>query len=178
MNDSVEVIADATGASDFLRRFIHTRSAVLGFILVVIAVATAVLSPWIAPNDFSRTNMAFIWEPPGQDFVLGTDAVGRDVLSRLIVGAAVSLVVALSVLSIALVVGTSAGMVAAWKGGWFDALVMRTADVTFAFPDLIVAILIAAMLGPGIPTVILSLAVVSWPGIARITRSLVLSLRS
>lgn len=177
MNSAVEVIADATGASDFLRRFMHTRSAVIGFVLVALAVGVALLSPWIAPNDFSRTNMAFIWEPPGEDFLLGTDAVGRDVLSRLIVGAAVSLVVALSVLVIALVVGTTAGMVAAWRGGWFDALVMRTADITFAFPDLIVAILIASMLGPGIPTVILSLAVVSWPGIARITRSLVLSLR-
>jgi ABC-type dipeptide/oligopeptide/nickel transport system permease subunit len=173
-----ETIAESTGARDFLRRFLRTRSAVIGFVLVALALGVAVLSPWIAPNDFSRTNMAFIWEPPGKDFVLGTDAVGRDVVSRLIVGAAVSLLVALSVLAISLVVGTALGMVAAWRGGWFDAFVMRTADITFAFPDLIVAILIAAMLGPGIPTVILSLAVVSWPGIARLTRSLVLSLRN
>ena len=172
-----EAIVEPTGFSDFLRRFLRTRSAVLGFILVAMAVLVAILSPWIAPVEFSRTNMAFIWEPPGQDFVLGADALGRDVLSRLIVGAAVSLVVALSVLAIALVVGTAVGMAAAWYGGWFDALVMRTADITFAFPDLIIAILIAAMLGPGIPTVILSLALVSWPGIARLTRSLVLSLR-
>ncbi len=174
---AAEVIVESTGFSDFLRRFLRTRSAVLGFVLVAVAVLVAVLSPWITPVDFSRTNMAFTWEPPGKDFVLGADALGRDVLSRLIVGAAVSLVVALSVLAIALVVGTAVGMAAAWYGGWFDALVMRAADITFAFPDLIVAILIAAMLGPGIPTVILSLALVSWPGIARLTRSLVLSLR-
>lgn len=177
MSSAADAISEPTGASDFLRRFLHTRSAMLGFALVALAVLVAVLSPWITPNDFSRTNMVFIWEPPGKDFVLGTDALGRDVLSRLIVGAAVSLVVALSVLAIALVVGTTLGMAAAWRGGWFDALVMRTADITFAFPDLIIAILIAAMLGPGIPTVILSLALVSWPGIARLTRSLVLSLR-
>ena len=173
-----EAIVEPTGVADFLRRFIRTRSAVIGFALVAFAVLVALLSPWLAPLDFSRTNMAFIWEPPGHDFRLGTDALGRDVLSRLIVGAAVSLVVAISVLAIALVVGTSAGMAAAWYGGWFDAFVMRTADITFAFPDLIIAILIAAMLGPGIPTVILSLAIVSWPGIARLTRSLVLSLRN
>ena len=178
VNTASEAIVEQTGLADFLRRFVHTRSALLGFVLVAVAVAVALLSPWIAPLDFSRTNMAFIWEPPGQDFTLGTDALGRDVLSRLIVGAAVSLVVALSVLVIALVVGTAAGMAAAWYGGWFDALVMRTADITFAFPDLIIAILIAAMLGPGIPTVILSLSIVSWPGIARLTRSLVLSLRN
>ena len=177
MSAAAEAIVEPTGVADFLRRFLRTRSAVLGFAIVAVAFGVALLSHWIAPTDFSRTNMAFIWEPPGKDFALGTDALGRDVLSRLIVGAAVSLVVALSVLAIALVVGTAAGMVAAWRGGWFDAFVMRTADITFAFPDLIVAILIAAMLGPGIPTVILSLAIVSWPGIARLTRSLVLSLR-
>ena len=174
---AAEAIVEPTGFADFVRRFLRTRSAVLGFVLVALAIGVAVLSPWITPNDYSRTNMAFIWEPPGQDYVFGSDALGRDVLSRLIVGAAVSLVVALSVLAIALVVGTVAGMLAAWYGGWFDGLVMRTADITFAFPDLIIAILIAAMLGPGIPTVILSLALVSWPGIARLTRSLVLSLR-
>ncbi|MEO8544254.1 MAG: ABC transporter permease [Burkholderiaceae bacterium] len=178
MNRSAEAVVEPTGASDFLRRFVRTRSAVLGLLLVAFAVGVALLSPWIAPHDFSRTNMAFIWEPPGQDYVLGADALGRDVLSRLIVGAAVSLTVAVSVLAIALLIGTAAGMAAAWYGGWFDSLVMRSADITFAFPDLIIAILIAAMMGPGIPTVILSLAIVSWPGIARLTRSLVLSLRS
>jgi ABC-type dipeptide/oligopeptide/nickel transport system permease subunit len=175
---SVEAIVEQTGFADFLRRFWRTRSAVLGFVLVAVALAVALSSHWIAPLDFSRTNMAFIWEPPGQDFTLGTDALGRDVLSRLIVGASVSLLVALSVLAISLVIGTAAGMAAAWYGGWFDALVMRTADITFAFPDLIIAILIASMLGPGITTVILSLSIVSWPGIARLTRSLVLSLRN
>ena len=160
MSNLAEAVAEPSGARDFLRRFLHTRSAVLGFVLVALAVLVAVLSPWITPVDFSRTNMAFVWEPPGEDFVLGTDAVGRDVLSRLIVGAAVSLVVALSVLVIALLLGTTLGMAAAWRGGWFDTLVMRAADITFAFPDLIIAILIAAMLGPGIPTVILSLALV------------------
>ena len=178
MTTQAEAIVEQTGVTDFLRRFLRTRSAVIGLVLVATSVLVALLSPWIAPNDFSRTNMAFIWEPPGQDFLLGTDAVGRDVVSRLIVGAAVSLTVALSVLVIALVIGTTAGMTAAWYGGWFDSFVMRTADITFAFPDLIIAILIAAMLGPGIPTVILSLSIVSWPGIARLTRSLVLSLRN
>jgi ABC-type dipeptide/oligopeptide/nickel transport system permease subunit len=178
MSAASEAIVEQGGFSDFARRFLRTRSAVLGAIVVLVAVAVAILSPWIAPVEFSRTNMMFIWEPPGEDFVLGTDALGRDVLSRLIVGAAVSLTIALSVLAISLVIGTSVGMAAAWKGGWLDSLVMRTADITFAFPELIVAILIAAILGPGIPTVILSLSVVSWPGIARLSRALVLSLRN
>ncbi len=178
MTAASEAIVEQGGFADFARRFLRTRSAVLGAIIVLVAVTVAILSPWIAPVDFSRTNMMFIWEPPGEDFTLGTDALGRDVLSRLIVGAAVSLTIALSVLAISLVIGTTVGMASAWKGGWLDSLVMRTADITFAFPELIVAILIAAILGPGIPTVILSLSVVSWPGIARLSRALVLSLRN
>lgn len=178
MTAASEAIVEQGGFADFARRFLRTRSAVLGAIVVLVAVTVAILSPWIAPVDFSRTNMMFIWEPPGEDFTLGTDALGRDVLSRLIVGAAVSLTIALSVLAISLVIGTTVGMASAWKGGWLDSLVMRTADITFAFPELIVAILIAAILGPGIPTVILSLSVVSWPGIARLSRALVLSLRN
>lgn len=174
---AAETVTDESGITEFVRRFVGNRSAVLGVGIVAIAVLVAILSPWIAPVDYARTNMLFVWEPPGDDFVLGTDALGRDVLSRLIVGARVSLTIALSVLAIALCVGTTAGMAAAWKGGWVDTLVMRTADVTFAFPELIVAILVAAMLGPGIVTVIISLSLVSWPGIARIVRALVLSLR-
>lgn len=172
-----EIIADETGWRDFLRRFLRHKGAVIGALIVASVIAVAVLSPWIAPVDYRLTNMAFVWEEPGQDFALGADQLGRDVLSRLIVGARISLIVALSVLGIALVVGVSVGMAAAWRGGWIEAVAMRAADITFAFPELIIAILVAAMMGPGIPTVIVSLAVVSWPGIARITRSLVLQLK-
>jgi ABC-type dipeptide/oligopeptide/nickel transport system permease subunit len=127
--------------------------------------------------DYRKTNMAFVWEPPGARFLFGTDQLGRDILSRLIIGTRVSLTVAISVLAISIVVGTAAGMAAAWRGGWVESVVMRAADITFAFPELIIAILVAAMLGPGIFTTVVALSLVSWPGIARITRSLVLSLR-
>ena len=178
MNAGAETVAGESGARDFLRGFLAHRSAVIGAAIVLLALVAAAGGAWLAPRDWRLTSMAFVWEPPGADFVLGADQLGRDVLSRLIVGARVSLVVAFSVLAIALVVGTAVGMTAAWRGGWFDAVAMRAADLTFAFPELIIAILVAAMMGPGIPTVILSLALVSWPGIARITRSLVLTLRS
>ena len=178
MTVAAEAIAETAGARDFLRRFLGHRSAVIGAAIVLVALIAAVGSPFLAPRDWRATSMMFVWEPPGADFALGADQVGRDVLSRLLVGARVSLTVAFSVLAIALGVGTTVGMTAAWRGGWFDAVAMRAADLTFAFPELIIAILVAAMLGPGIPTVILSLALVSWPGIARLTRSLVLGLRN
>ena len=84
----------------------------------------------------------------------------------------------MSVLALTLTVGTLAGMVAGYFGGWLDTVLMRGADIVFAFPELILAILVAAMLGPGTPTVVVALAIVWWPGIARLTRSLTLSLRT
>jgi len=162
---------------DLLRRILGQPSAVLGGIIVLVIATIAILSPWIAPMDYRQTDMLSVWEPPGGDFLLGADQLGRDVLSRLIVGARVSLLVAVSVLAIAVVAGTTVGMLAAWHGGWVDSIVMRTADITFAFPELIIAILVAAMLGPGLTSTIVALSLVSWPGIARLTRSLVLSIR-
>jgi ABC-type dipeptide/oligopeptide/nickel transport system permease subunit len=172
-----QALPPVSGFADFARRFVRNRSAALGLSIVCVVIAVALLSPWLAPYDYSRTNMIYVWEPPGTQFRLGTDALGRDVLSRIIVGARVSLTVALSVLAIVLPFGTLVGMAAAWYGGWVDAIAMRSADITFAFPELMIAILVAAMLGPGISTIVIALALVGWPGIARIARSLVLGLR-
>lgn len=177
MSDTAETIDDDGGARRFLGALLRHRTAMLGAILVAAVALAASVGPLLVAHDWQSTDMAFVWEPPGDDFVLGADQLGRDVLARLLTGARVSLAVAGGVLAIAMAVGVGVGMLAAWRGGWIDAVAMRAADVTFAFPELIIAILVAAMLGPGIPTVILSLAVVSWPGIARLTRSLVLSLR-
>ncbi len=177
MSLAAEAIAETGGARDFIRRFLRHRSALLGGAIVLAVVLAAVIGPGLAARDWRSTDLGFVWEPPGEDFALGADQLGRDVLARLLMGARVSLVVAFGVLAIAMAVGVTLGMLAAWRGGWVDAIAMRAADVTFAFPELIIAILVAAMLGPGVSTVILSLAIVSWPGIARLTRSLVLSLR-
>ena len=108
---------------------------------------------------------------------LGTDKLGRDILSRLVAGARTSLIVAGAVLAITLAVGTTLGMVAGYVGGRIDAVLMRIVDATLAFPEVVIAILVAAVLGPGRTTVVVSLALVWWPGIARLTRSLVLVLR-
>ncbi|MBM3523660.1 MAG: ABC transporter permease [Alphaproteobacteria bacterium] len=178
MSDAAEAIDGDGGTLAFVGRLARNRTAVLGLVIVSAVALAAAVGPVLASKDWQSTDMAFVWEPPGEDFALGADQLGRDVLARLLMGARVSLAVAAGVLAIALLVGVSVGMLAAWRGGWFDAIAMRGADITFAFPELIIAILVAAMLGPGIPTVILSLAVVSWPGIARLTRSLVLGLRN
>jgi ABC-type dipeptide/oligopeptide/nickel transport system permease subunit len=169
---------DNHAGSDFWRRFRQSRNARLGGALVLMVTFVAIVGPWLAPHRYQETDLLAVWAEPSRDHLLGGDALGRDVLSRLIVGARVSLFVAVSVLGLTLTVGTLAGMVAGYFGGWVDTVLMRTADIVFAFPELILAIVVAAMLGPGMRTVIVALAIVWWPGIARLTRSLTLTLRT
>jgi ABC-type dipeptide/oligopeptide/nickel transport system permease subunit len=166
-----------TERGDFLRRFLRNRNALIGSMLVAVVVGVAIFSRWIAPYPYSETNMLLVWGEPDADHLLGLDSLGRDILSRIIVGARVSLGVAAAVLALTLAFGTAVGMSAAYFGGWIDTVAMRVVDIILAFPELIFAILLAAMLGPGVLTVILALALVWWPGVARLARSLVLSLR-
>jgi len=170
-------VPTAPGTSGFWFRFVRNRNAMIGGVLVGFVVATAGLANLIAPYDYGDTNMLLVWSDPDARHWLGTDGLGRDILSRIIVGSQVSLGVAAAVLAITLAVGTLLGMIAGYGGGWADTLIMRFADIVLAFPELILAILLAAMLGAGVKTVILALAVVWWPGVARLSRSLVLSLK-
>lgn len=163
--------------SDFWLRFQRSQNAMIGAFIVSLVTLIAIFAPWIAPQDPDKVSILFAWTPPGDRYTLGADALGRDVLSRLIWGARVSLLVAFSVLGITMTIGVVLGMIAAWARGWPDSLIMRTVDVVFAFPEVIIALLIAAVLGPGTVTVIVALSMVWWPGIARMTRSLVLGLR-
>lgn len=160
------------------RRFLRNRNAVAGAAIVVAVGLTAVFARLLAPYSFEDTDLLQVWRGPSAAHPLGTDSLGRDVLSRLLVGAQVSLAVAGSVLGITLTVGIALGLVAGYFGGLADRLIMRAVDVVLAFPELIFAILLSAVLGSGTRTVIAALAVVWWPGIARLTRSLVLALRA
>ena len=170
-------IAPEPERGELRRRFLRNRNAVIGGALVAIAVLTALLATAIAPHPYTETNMLLVWDEPDAQHWLGLDALGRDILSRVIVGARVSLGVAAAVLTLTLAFGTAVGMVAAYFGGWIDTVAMRAADIILAFPELIFAILLAAVLGPGVVTVVLALAITWWPGIARLARSLVLGLR-
>jgi len=165
-------------SSDNWLKFRRNRNAVIGSVIVMFVVMVALLSSVIAPHDYSDTSLWDVWTPPGGEFLLGADELGRDILSRLIVGARVSLTIAMTVLAITMTVGITLGMLAAYHGGWLDTIIMRSVDVIFAFPELVFAILIAAVLGPGTTSVIVALSLVWWPGIARLTRSLALSVRS
>jgi ABC-type dipeptide/oligopeptide/nickel transport system permease subunit len=160
-----------------LRRLLKERNIVIGGVIVAVVLFVALVGPFLAPHPIDETDLINAWSPPTVDNPLGTDKLGRDILSRLIAGAGTSLAIAGAVLAITLVVGTFIGMVAGYVGGRFDAALMRIVDATLAFPEVVVAILVAAALGPGLGTVIVTLSLVWWPGIARLTRSLVLVIR-
>jgi peptide/nickel transport system permease protein len=153
-----------------------------GTILFVFVIC-GVFSGLLAPYDPEVPDLANSLQPPwfaggSRDHVLGTDDLGRDVLSRLIYGARVSLLVSIAVVLIAGFVGVSVAVVAGYKGGRLDAFLMRTADATLAFPVILLAIVIVGIYGPSTAIVIIVLAVAGWPSYARVLRSEVLRLKS
>ena len=160
-----------------IRRLFRHRRALLGGLIVAFVLVLAASGPALAPQDYTETDLGGVWAPPSEEHWLGGDKLGRDILSRLIVGARVSMIAAGSVLAITMAVGVTIGMLAGYHGGLLDAVLMRATDIMLAFPELIFAILITAILGAGLGSVVLALSLAWWPGIARLTRSLVLAMR-
>ncbi len=150
----------------------------LGLGLVALVVAAALLAPWLAPADplVGDLQKAYLL-PPGAGHLLGTDTQGRDVLSRVVWGARISLGVGLVAQSVATLLGVTLGLVAGYYGRWVDALVMRLADITLAFPTLLLLIAVAAAVRPSLPVVFVVIGVVGWAAMARLVRGQVLVLR-
>jgi ABC-type dipeptide/oligopeptide/nickel transport system permease subunit len=154
----------------------HPTVAVAGAVVTLLFVA-ALLAPWIAPYHYAQQNLDLRQIPPGPGHWLGTDELGRDLLSRLLYGARVSLTVAVVVEAVELLFGATLGLLAGYFGGRLDSGIMRLTDMMFAFPDILLAILITSILGPSLFNVFLALALVGWPGMVRLVRSQVLRLR-
>ena len=146
--------------------------AILGLTLGGLWFVVAVLAPLVAPHNPIAQDSA-LYLPPSQRHLLGTDELGRDVLSRVIWGARLSIPLALLLVSMAVVIGASLGGFAGYFGGWLDEIVMRGADLVFAFPTIILAMAVVAALGPGLSHAVLAVVIVSWPAYARVVRSLV-----
>ena len=150
---------------------------VAGLVLIAILALIAVSAPLIAPADPLKQVLSTRLKPPSAANWLGTDQLGRDVLSRMIYGARISLLIGIVVVGLAASVGTFVGLVAGYAGGWLDEVLMRLTDVFFAFPALILAMAISSALGPSLTNAMIAIAVVSWPVYARLVRAQVLSLR-
>jgi peptide/nickel transport system permease protein len=145
---------------------------------IVIIVVVAVFAPWIAPHDPNQVDILAAHEGPSAARLLGTDALGRDLLSRLIYGARLSLLGPALIVLIATVVGTTLAILAAWMGGWFDGVTSRVLDILFAFPGLIFAILAVAIFGAGLVAPVIALSIAYLPYDARVLRSVALRERN
>ncbi len=156
--------------------FLRNPLTLAGVIIVVVFVIAAVAAPIVAPYEPNKQNLALRLKPPSAQHLLGTDQLGRDVLSRIVWGARISLTVGLVVVISASIFGTIVGMIAGYWGGWTDDGLMRLTDVFFAFPSLILAMAIAGALDPSISNAMIAIAVVTWPVYARLVRAQVLQL--
>src|SRR5438128_4894967 len=162
---------------DAWRRLLHNKLAVGGGVTVVLLCVVAVFADVIAPHSYTRANFGRIYEFPSRDFPLGTDQLGRDVLSRMIYGARVSMLVGVGAQVIIVMIGVPIGLVAGYLGGRVDLLLTRFIDVMYAFPRLLFVILIMSMLGAGLLNIFIAIGLTGWVGIARQTRAQVLSIK-
>ncbi|MBD8893766.1 ABC transporter permease subunit [Roseibium litorale] len=170
--------------TEFWYYFSQNKGAVIGLIVFLALVLVAICAPLIAPHDPSlQYRDSFLTPPAWQEggkaaFLLGTDAVGRDILSRLIFGAQYSLFIGVIVVSIALAGGISLGLIAGYVGGVVDTLIMRVMDIILAFPSLLLALVLVAVLGPGLTNAMIAIALVLQPHFVRLTRAAVMAERN
>jgi peptide/nickel transport system permease protein len=177
---ATSVAARGHGTSYLRRSFrllARIPSAWIGITIVSLLAAVALAGPAAAPYDPFHISAPEKLRPPSPVHPFGTDDLGRDLLSRVLTGARISLAVAVVVLVLAMVVGVGLGLIAGYWGGWMDEVLMRTTDVFLAFPRLVLAIAIAATLGPGLSNSVIAIALSWWPWYTRLVRGQLLSLR-
>lgn len=166
-----------------LKRIIKNRSALMGIVLIGFLLLVSLLADYISPNDpysmdIWESYLSPQWFEEGTKYILGTDDMGRCVLSRIIMGSRISLQVALVTTLISLMFGVVAGALAAYIGGKVDTVIMRLMDLILAFPAILLAIAIVAALGPGVANAMFAIAIVRIPAMARVTRSMVLGVKA
>ena len=160
-----------------LVRLRRNKLALLGLAVLILLIFTAIFAEWIAPYDYAEQDIAVALEPPNQAHWFGTDEFGRDIFSRIIHGSRISLQVGMIAVGIAVVFGGLLGSVAGYYGGRIDNLIMRAMDILLSIPSILLAIAIAASLGPGLYNMMVAVGISSTPQDARIIRGSVLSLR-
>ena len=154
------------------------RLTFVGLIIVAVLLVVAIFAPWIAPHDVGATNLTMRYLAPSSKFWFGTDSTGRDIFSRVVFGARISLQVGIIVVGVSALVGTILGALAGYYGGWIDRIVSGYVfNVFLAFPGLLLAIAMVAFLGAGLNKLILALCIIGWVGYARLIRGQVLKVR-
>jgi ABC-type dipeptide/oligopeptide/nickel transport system permease subunit len=178
--DEADIMAAAplSARRRFLRRFKSNRGAMIAFGFIVFLTIIAIIGPWIAPYDPNQQDLANTLADPFTDgHFLGTDELGRDTLSRLIVAARVAMLASAQAVTIAMILGVVPGLLAGYIGGWFDLIIMRITDAVQSFPPLILAIAVVGILGPGLRNAMLAVGIIFFPNFLRIVRGSVLEVR-
>ncbi len=160
-----------------LRELFHSPLVIFGLVVVLIMVVLAIFAPAIAPYDPAKINFMAVTAPPSTAHLLGTDDVGRDMLSRIIYGSRIDLMVGFLTILGAIVIGLPLGAVAAYRGGWADEIIMRVTDMFLSFPSLVLAMALAAALGPGLIHAMEAMLITWWPWYTRLIRGQILSIK-
>lgn len=168
----------STPFSEFLRKFKKQKTAIGALIVILIMVVIAFTAKWIAPYGINEYDYTAIMQPPTAKHWFGTDEFGRDLFSRILNGTGISLSVGLFAVTIAAVCGSVLGLIGGYYGGIIDSIIMRVCDALFAFPGIILAIAIVAILGSGMANVVIAVAVFSTPTFARLVRGKTLSTKN
>ncbi|WP_027214802.1 nickel transporter permease [Burkholderia sp. WSM2232] len=154
------------------RRFAGNPLSVFGFAILMVLVIVAIVGPWIAPHDPLRQVLSDRLLPPGStSHWLGTDQLGRDILSRIIYGSRLTLSIAILVVVVVVPIGLMIGTTAGFFGGWVDNVLMRITDIALAFPKIVLALAFAAALGPGVINAVIAISITAWPAYARLARA-------
>ena len=164
--------------SDALRRLFKNKAAVAGAIVLLVLIVLAAFAPWIAPYPYAYQNLDLGASPPSSVHLLGTDVLGRDLLSRILYGARISLLVGFIATTVALIIGVSWGIIAGYAGGKIDSVMMRIVDILYGLPFIIFIILLMVIFGRNLWLLFLAIGAVEWLTMARIVRAQVLSLKN
>jgi ABC-type dipeptide/oligopeptide/nickel transport system permease subunit len=163
--------------SDAWSRLLRNPAAVTGGIIVILLIVVSIAAPYIAPYDPIALNLGDSLAPPSLKHLAGADVHGRDIFSRIIYGAGISLRIGFLGMSLGCLLGVTLGVVSGYYGGWLDMLIMRSVDIQLAFPGLLLAICVVTIIGPGLDNVIVAVGIFSIPGFARVMRGQMLSLK-
>ncbi len=163
--------------SIFWIRLSRNKLALLGGVIVLFLALTAILAPWLSPYDPGEIDVTRILEAPSREHPLGTDQLGRDVLSRMILGSRISLAVGFVAVGILSIIGVFLGSLAGYYGGWIESVIMRFVDIMLCFPTFFLILAVIAFVSPSIWAIMIVIGVFGWMGVARLIRAEILSLK-
>lgn len=177
INGAAGAAGSVTAGSQVLRRLRRNRLAMAGLAIILVFIAMAAFAPWVATHDPLRSSFGQRLQPPSAEHWLGTDELGRDVFSRMVYGARISLRIGFIAVAIGILVGVPLGAVSAYYGGWIDLLVQRIIDVMLAFPGILLALVIIAILGSSLANVMIAIGIATIPTFTRLVRGSTLEVR-